>query len=109
MKRSIDIGIQHKFYKTAKWRKVAWKIYKRDEGKCRCCGKPTICGHNVDHIIPIEDDSPDELKYGEDNLQLLCIPCHNRKGSEDKLKFEKYRQNKTRNLLEGVDLSEIGN
>ena len=59
------------------------------------CGKILVTGHNVDHIIPIESKSPEHLKYGEDNLQLLCIPCHNIKSKEDPQNFRKYIENKT--------------
>jgi len=95
IKQGIHIG----FYKSARWKKIASRVYKRDNGKCKMCGKILVTGHNVDHIIPIESKSPEHLKYGEDNLQLLCIPCHNIKSKEDPQNFRKYIENKTNNIL----------
>jgi 5-methylcytosine-specific restriction endonuclease McrA len=43
-------------------------IIKRDQGRCRVCGKP---GTEIDHI---SGDSSDL-----ENLQLLCDSCHNKK------------------------------
>jgi 5-methylcytosine-specific restriction endonuclease McrA len=43
-------------------------IFKRDQGRCRLCGKP---GTEIDHISGSSSDP--------ENLQLLCDSCHNNK------------------------------
>ncbi|MBN2531883.1 MAG: HNH endonuclease [Spirochaetales bacterium] len=44
------------------------EVIRRDNGRCRVCGKP---GNQIDHIRGNSSDI--------NNLQLLCLNCHNKK------------------------------
>jgi len=51
------------------------QVFRRDEGRCRLCGR--ICGVRprdwvADHIVPKDQGGLDELS----NLRLLCRDCH---------------------------------
>ena len=45
---------------------------------CKAKGRTTP-GHDVDHIVPLNDGGQHELS----NLQTLCKSCHSRKTAED--------------------------
>ena len=70
------------------WTRVREVALMRDGWLCQRClmqGRPTALGvvkgdHAVDHIIPKAQDGSDDLE----NLQSLCIPCHEIKNEEDK-------------------------
>lgn len=57
--------------------KMRFSIYKRDEYKCRNCGKKTN-DLEIDHIIPIAKGG----KSIYSNLQTLCHKCNQEKGSK---------------------------
>lgn len=95
-----EFGMPKWWYNRTKWKNAAYKAYERDEGKCRHCGKLLIFGHNVDHITPINPDSPQHLKYGLDNLQTLCIPCHNKKSTEDHINFKRYQNDNINAIID---------
>ena len=66
----------YQIYHSARWKRVRQHILKRDGGVCCKCGavnKVMI----IDHIKEIKD-AP-ELTWDYDNLECLCIPCHNSK------------------------------
>jgi len=55
------------------WYKVS-KRYRMKHPVCEACNSaPTEC---TDHIIPLVEGGD---KYAEENLQALCVPCHNAK------------------------------
>lgn len=73
------------FYHSAAWKRARDLIRIRDNGLCIECfnAKRITVGTIVDHIIPIKQNWNKRLD--EDNLQLLCQACHNKKtGSERK-------------------------
>ena len=72
-----------KFYHSSAWKKVRKLIKVRDNGLCQECldNKRITVGTIVDHIIPLSVDWNKRLD--EDNLQLLCQSCHNKKTAED--------------------------
>ena len=73
-----DLG----FYKEKRWRDTSRYILQK-EPLCRTCmaqGNVTEAKH-VDHIMPIKQGGK---RYDEDNLQPLCIPCHNRKTKKER-------------------------
>lgn len=73
------------FYHSAAWKRARDLIRIRDNGLCVEClnVKRITVGTIVDHIIPIKQNWNKRLE--EDNLQLLCQSCHNKKtGSERK-------------------------
>lgn len=58
--------------------KMRFAIYKRDDYRCRKCGRKTD-DLEIDHIIPISKGG----KSTYDNLQTLCHHCNYNKGSEN--------------------------
>ncbi|PKR79408.1 alpha/beta hydrolase [Halalkalibacillus sediminis] len=77
-----------KFYKSKSWRKLRLFVLERDNYECQECkrqGRVFTSSHNtdkhknldVDHIEELPD-RPD-LAMEPDNLETLCIRCHNRK------------------------------
>jgi len=73
------------FYHSASWKRARDLIRIRDNGLCIEClnQKRITVGTIVDHIIPIKQNWNKRLD--ENNLQLLCQSCHNKKtGSERK-------------------------
>src|SRR5690625_2439374 len=75
-----------KFYKSKEWRKLRQFILERDNYECQECkrkGYVTLTDESkhktldVDHIKELEDYP--ELAFEPDNLETLCIRCHNRK------------------------------
>lgn len=65
-------------YHTQAWRKLRQAYYDCQYGLCEWCGEP---GKIVDHIEEITEDNKNnpEITFGWNNLQLLCLSCHNRK------------------------------
>lgn len=65
-----------KWYHTTRWANLRSKIRARDLYTCRMCG--CMCAGKgqsaVDHIKSHNGD--ESLFWDEDNLQLLCKPCH---------------------------------
>ena len=84
-------------YHTTAWRKLRRYYFEAQHGICEWCGMP---GKIVDHIEPItlENKNDPDITHNIDNLQLLCLNCHNRKT------FKKYYS--TRN---GFAFDEQGN
>lgn len=65
-------------YDSAKWKRKAAHIMKRDGYMCVRCkryGKmrPARVVHHIQHV----DEFP-ELAYTDSNLESLCVACHNR-------------------------------
>ena len=58
---------------------LRYKILKRDNFKCCCCGRTIEDGIklNIDHIIPVSKGGKTE----ENNLQTLCWDCNIGKGN----------------------------
>jgi len=73
------------FYHSAQWRKLrAW--YVKQNPLCVFCkaeGRATPV-KIVDHIIPLTAGGQ---ALSVDNLQSTCLPHHNKKTAEDKVKY----------------------
>ncbi|NAP01320.1 HNH endonuclease [Halomonas sp. MG34] len=67
-----------KIYHTSTWRKLREAYYSKQYGICEWCGEP---GDIVDHIEEITNENVNDpfITYNEENLQLLCLSCHNKK------------------------------
>lgn len=79
------------FYRSSRWDRVRREALKRDNHECQQCkreGRMTLDSEkvqgekkkprlNVDHIQELQD-RPD-LALELDNLETLCIKCHNKK------------------------------
>ncbi|WP_051045217.1 HNH endonuclease [Halalkalibacterium ligniniphilum] len=67
-----------RIYHTSAWRKLRRAYYGSQHGICEWCGKP---GYIVDHIEEITEENVNDpfVTFNWENLQLLCLPCSNRK------------------------------
>lgn len=78
-----------KLYKTNKWRKLRELVIARDFGVCQECQRRGIVVH---HIIEAREDI---TKFWDiNNLELVCLACHNkehpeRSGGEKKVKTKR--------------------
>lgn len=71
-----------KLYKTNKWRKLRKLVIARDFGVCQECQRRGIItrGVVVHHIIEAREDI---TKFWDiDNLELVCLACHNKEHPE---------------------------
>ena len=84
----MRLGWESEFYNSAAWKRKRQKILRRDKFLCVECkrygrrdsdGMP-VAAETVHHIIPLEIDPTKKLD--NDNLQSLCIACHNKKHPE---------------------------
>ena len=76
-RRSIDDN----FYRRPAWKKCrsAYIAFRqgRDGGLCEICGKkPGKIVHHKCHLTQETVNDPD-IAYGFDNLELVCLDCHN--------------------------------
>ena len=68
-----------KIYNSTRWRKLR-KLQLENNPFCVICGQPAKI---ADHIIEIKDGgNPFEIN----NLQSMCISCHNTKTAKEKSK-----------------------
>ena len=68
-----------KLYQSKEWRELREEVIIRDGFKCVECNTPVGIkpkDHAVDHIKEITEGGE---KLDKNNLQLLCISCHNKK------------------------------
>ena len=80
--KSQGIRTTRKKFPTTVWKEIGY----RQKWCCNVCKqmlKPTF---ELDHIIALEDDGPDNI----DNLQGLCVECHAIKTRDRRLKETKY-------------------
>lgn len=69
-----------KFYKSTAWKKCRESyIATTLDGMCEHCKE--VPGYIVDHIVEITPESIDnpDITLNHENLQYLCLPCHNPK------------------------------
>lgn len=67
-----------KFYQWCEWRKLRQKALERDNFECQQCkakGKYKAA-QNVHHLKEVKDYP--ELAMALDNLECVCIQCHNK-------------------------------
>lgn len=88
----IARGNIEKFYNDRKWRNLSKKVKKRDNNECQMCKRRGryAKAQNVHHIKELKDYP--EFAYEEDNLESLCISCHNEEHPE---KLEKFKKRET--------------
>ena len=72
---------QVSFYKSTRWLKcraafLAGKFY-----ICERCGRPASIAHHKERITP-ENVSDPNVTLNFDNLEALCIDCHNKEHFE---------------------------
>lgn len=90
------------WYNSSRWKKVREYVFKKTP-LCRECARQgrAVVAYAIDHIIPIDEDSSDELKYGLDNLQPLCKFHHRQKTTLDKIEKAKALKREKGKLLMG--------
>ena len=65
-----------RFYASANW-KILRDKYKQDKQyKCEICGRYAT---EVHHKIPIQIDEGWERRLDYNNLECVCVDCHNKK------------------------------
>lgn len=74
------------FYGGKAWRTLSAKRIQADGYKCVKCG---AWATEVDHIVPIQTSEGWDRRYDWDNLQSLCVKCHNDKHDRFKRKRKK--------------------
>ena len=91
MSRSIS---NNSFYRSKNWLRTRDYIANSRFYICEMCGKSTgKHGYIVHHKIALTEENVNDPKiaFGEDNLQFLCIECHNKLhaeiNAENKQKF----------------------
>lgn len=72
-----------RFYNSADWRTLSLKRLQGDGYKCVKC---KAIASEVDHIKAIQTPEGWELRLDYDNLQSLCLDCHNAKHDRFKRK-----------------------
>jgi 5-methylcytosine-specific restriction enzyme A len=65
------------FYKCREWRSLRLEALERDNNECQECKRKGKYkrAQNVHHLVEVKD-RPD-LALTLDNLECVCIPCHN--------------------------------
>ena len=92
----IKAGELMKFYKCKEWKKIRQQAIERDNHECQHCRKngkvttrSTITRHgkpmkmDVNHIKPVKEYP--HLALTLDNLEYLCVDCHNIADGKDKM------------------------
>lgn len=64
-----------RFYNSKQWKKLSKNRLIFDNFKCVKCGK---IASEVHHIKPIQTEEGWLLRYDFDNIQSLCLHCHNK-------------------------------
>lgn len=78
-----------RFYNSSEWRVLSRSRLQGDGYKCVKCNK---IASEVDHIIPIQTPGGWDKRLDYDNLQSLCLECHN-------IKHDRFKK---RNTSKGV-------
>lgn len=66
-----------KFYSSKEWKECREAFYVYKHGLCERCGKPGDIVHHKILLTPQNINNP-EVTLNWDNLELLCIDCHNK-------------------------------
>lgn len=82
-----------KFYKSKEWKRCREAYIKSVFGLCQKCSKPGVIVHHKKHLTPTNINDY-EVSLGFENLELLCLECHN-----EHHKFEREKQYVTRKGL----------
>lgn len=78
----------HDFYSTTQWHRARYAIIAAFGRSCMACGDTAKI--NVDHILP--RSVYDHLKLNLTNLQVLCWPCNEGKGTRDRKDYRTSEQ-----------------
>lgn len=79
------------FYNSEAWQSVRAAYYASKYGLCEKCGRPGVIVHHKIKLTPYNINDP-EIALNWNNLQLLCLECHNREhgggSTAEGLKFD---------------------
>ena len=64
------------FYGSRKWRRVSTAYMSSKSYICERCGAPAVICHHKTWLNGENVHNP-EIAYGFDNLEALCLECHN--------------------------------
>ena len=86
---------QIKFYNSKPWRTLRNRIRTIKRMRCDMCGRLIHGKSIVDHIIEIDESNyqDESITLNEDNLQLLCLECHNTKTFQSKINLNLENRN----------------
>ena len=65
------------FYNSAAWIKCKNSYIKSVHGLCERCGEPGYIVHHKKHITQSNINDPN-ITFNHDNLEYLCLDCHNK-------------------------------
>lgn len=65
------------FYKSKVWRDTREAYKSKVFGLCERCQDVGVIVHHKEYIN-IDNINDPEVTLNHDNLELLCVPCHNR-------------------------------
>lgn len=71
-----------KLYKTNRWQRLRKVIISRDYGLCQECKRRGVItkGIVVHHVVEAREDIT--KFWNKDNLELICLACHNKEHPE---------------------------
>lgn len=92
--RSID----ESFYKTRTWRRVQANYMRQAHFFCERCKKkglmvPAKIVHHKDYLTKADLKNPEKL-YSFENLEALCLDCHNAEHFKHERRYEIDKQGK---------------
>jgi 5-methylcytosine-specific restriction endonuclease McrA len=64
------------FYNSKEWRECQAAVMQSKNHTCERCGHLALIVHHKIHIAPANIDDPN-ITLNWDNLQALCLDCHN--------------------------------
>jgi 5-methylcytosine-specific restriction endonuclease McrA len=67
---------QEKFYHSKAWRRLSRAFLLSQNYICEVCGRPAEIAHHKRHITP-ENISNPAVTLNAENLQAVCLECHN--------------------------------
>jgi len=70
-------------------------LYKKQNGKCACCGELLNNDFHLDHILPLALGG----KNSDDNVQLLTPICNLQKGAKHPLDFMQWKQSQLKKAI----------
>lgn len=79
-----------RFYDSTAWKKCKRSYISKVHGLCERCGEPGYIVHHKKYLTPNNINNPD-VALNHDNLEYLCLACHNKEHNFDKKKFEVVR------------------
>ena len=75
-----------RFYSSIDWRTLSAKYTQDKKYRCERCGKIAT---EVHHVKPIQTPEGWEMRLDYNNLELLCLSCHNERHNRFKRKAVK--------------------